>query len=58
MKSRSGFIQGETMKAFARPKKKVSGFTMMEVMVFFCKNGILAANAIPGISDWAPDYRM
>lgn len=46
------------MKAFARPKKNVSGFTMMEVMVVVCMIGILAAIAIPGFSAWAPDYRL
>jgi len=46
------------MKAYARPNKNVSGFTLMEVMVVACMLPILAAIAIPAYSSWVPDYRL
>lgn len=46
------------MKAFARLKKNVSGFTMMEIMIVVSLIGILAAIAIPGFIAWAPDARL
>jgi type IV fimbrial biogenesis protein FimT len=46
------------MKAFSRPKKNISGFTMMEVLVVCCMIGIMAAIAIPAYSSWVPDFRL
>jgi prepilin-type N-terminal cleavage/methylation domain-containing protein len=46
------------MRAFVRPKKNESGFTLMEVMVVIAIIAILAAIAIPAYSSWLPDYRL
>jgi type II secretory pathway pseudopilin PulG len=46
------------MEAFVRPKKNVSAFTILEVMVVVCMIAILAAIAIPAYSSWVPDYRL